>query len=111
MSIFQNLKNFPENFKKIRYYMNFQKFSLFTYMNVVKMGFFSLSRLEIYIIYKRQMNSSIFYTSFSTITSFATFLIIFSSFSKLLSPEPPMDSTIILLYASEYFEIALLQSG
>ena len=45
------------------------------------------------------------------VTSFAIFLIILSSFSKSLSPEPPIDSTIILLYWSEKFEAALMQSG
>ena len=35
---------------------------------------------------------------FSTITSLDIFCIIFSSFSKSLSPGPPMDSKIILLY-------------
>ena len=32
------------------------------------------------------------------------FFIILSSFSKSLSPDPPHDSTIILLYWSENFE-------
>jgi hypothetical protein len=34
----------------------------------------------------------------SIITCFEIFLIILSSFSSSLSPEPPIDSTIILLY-------------
>ena len=37
-------------------------------------------------------------TYFSINTCLDIFLIIFSSFSLSLSPEPPIDSTIILLY-------------
>ena len=36
--------------------MNFQEFSAFTYMDVVKMGFWALSRLEIYISQHNKQN-------------------------------------------------------
>ena len=47
-------------------------------------------------------------SSLSIKTCLEIFLMIFSSFSKSLSPEPPIDSTIILLNLSEIFEELLL---
>jgi len=57
--------------------------------------FFTLLYNKLNFLLKEKM---ILYTYFSIITCFVIFFIIFSSFSLSLSPEPPIDSTIILLY-------------
>jgi len=101
--------NFPEFF----YYFFFQE-----YFGILKNGQKKCPKMK---ITKKSWNFEKYlfffkytlkiYYSFSTITSFATFFIILSSFSASLSPLPPIASMINLLYLSECLEWDLIQSG